>query len=44
MAIDRDLFLAILAMDSYNRGYDQGVGGRPFPTVMPMRPQPLRSA
>lgn len=23
--MNRDLFLAILAMDSYNRGYDQGV-------------------
>lgn len=25
MAISRDLFLAILAMDSYNRGYDAGL-------------------
>lgn len=25
--MDRDLFLAILAMDSYNRGYGQGIGG-----------------
>ena len=27
--MDRDLFLAILAMDSYNRGYDAGVAGLP---------------
>lgn len=25
--MNRDLFLAILAMDSYNRGYGVGVGG-----------------
>lgn len=25
MTIDRDLFLAILAMDSYNRGYGEGI-------------------
>jgi hypothetical protein len=25
--MDRDLFLAILSMDSYNRGYAQGVTG-----------------
>jgi hypothetical protein len=24
---ERDLFLAILAMDSYNRGYDKGIDG-----------------
>ncbi len=23
----KDLFLAILAMDAYNRGYDQGIKG-----------------
>ena len=27
--MNRDLFLAILAMDSYNRGYGQGIGGLP---------------
>jgi hypothetical protein len=27
--MDRDLFLAILAMDAYNRGYEAGVGGLP---------------
>jgi len=27
--MDRDLFLAILAMDSYNRGYGGGVSGLP---------------
>ena len=26
MPISKDLFLAILAMDSYNRGYDAGIG------------------
>ena len=26
MAISKDLFLAILAMDSYNRGYNAGIG------------------
>lgn len=26
MAISNDLFLAILAMDSYNRGYNAGLG------------------
>lgn len=26
-ATSKDLFLAILAMDSYNRGYDAGLGG-----------------
>lgn len=25
--MNRDVFLAILAMDSYNRGYNQGVAG-----------------
>lgn len=25
--ISPDLFIAILAMDSYNRGYDAGIGG-----------------
>ena len=25
--MDRDLFLAILAMDSYHRGYDVGISG-----------------
>lgn len=29
MTMSRDLFLAILAMDSYNRGYNQSVGGLP---------------
>jgi hypothetical protein len=27
MAISRELFSAILAMDSYNRGYDAGISG-----------------
>ncbi len=27
MAITRDLFLSILALDSYNRGYNSGVFG-----------------
>jgi hypothetical protein len=27
MTISKDLFLAILSMDAYNRGYTQGVGG-----------------
>lgn len=27
MGISKDLFSAILAMDSYNRGYDEGVNG-----------------
>lgn len=27
MAISKDLFLAILALDSYNRGYNVGVSG-----------------
>jgi hypothetical protein len=27
MAISSELFLAILAMDSYNRGYNAGLGG-----------------
>jgi 4-diphosphocytidyl-2C-methyl-D-erythritol kinase len=27
MTISKDLFLSILAMDSYNRGYNAGVGG-----------------
>lgn len=27
MTISKDLFLSILAMDSYNRGYAAGVGG-----------------
>ncbi|WP_162933127.1 hypothetical protein [Roseovarius sp. EL26] len=25
MAISKDLFLSILAMDAYNRGYDAGI-------------------
>lgn len=25
--MDRDLFLAILSMDAYNRGYDAGING-----------------
>lgn len=25
--MDRDLFLSIMAMDSYNRGYDRGLAG-----------------
>ena len=29
MTISRDLFLAILAMDSYNRGYSAGIDGLP---------------
>jgi hypothetical protein len=29
MTISRDVMLAILSMDSYNRGYGQGVGGLP---------------
>jgi hypothetical protein len=28
MPISKDLFLAILAMDAYNRGYNAGVGDR----------------
>ncbi|MCH3014575.1 hypothetical protein K3W98_14770, partial [Listeria monocytogenes] len=27
MTINSDLFLAILALDSYNRGYRQGIAG-----------------
>jgi hypothetical protein len=27
MAVSEDLFLAILSMDAYNRGYNQGLGG-----------------
>ena len=27
MAISKDLLLAILSMDSYNRGYNQGING-----------------
>lgn len=27
MTISKDLFLAILAMDSYNRGYNEGISG-----------------
>ena len=27
MTISDDLFLSILAMDSYNRGYDPGIAG-----------------
>ena len=27
MAISEDLFRAVLAMDAYNRGYDEGIGG-----------------
>ena len=27
--MNRDLFLSILAMDSYNRGYGQRIGGLP---------------
>lgn len=29
MTVSRDLFLAILSMDSYHRGYQQGVNGIP---------------
>jgi len=27
MAISKDLFLAILSMDAYNRGYNEGIAG-----------------
>ncbi len=27
MTLSKDLFLAILSMDSYNRGYGQGIRG-----------------
>ena len=27
MTISKDLFLAILSMDSYNRGYGEGIAG-----------------
>ena len=35
MAIDRDLFLPILALDSYNRGYNEGtkIGGTQLGTA-----------
>lgn len=41
MSISRELFLSILAMDSYNRGYNagleredgEGLGGRPSPDI-----------
>ena len=29
MTISKDLFLAILSMDSYNRGYGAGIGAAP---------------
>ena len=29
MSISRELFLAILSMDSYNRGYGSGLGAEP---------------
>lgn len=35
MAMSRDLFLAILAMDSYNRGYGVGVKGLDAPKLNP---------
>ncbi len=30
--MNRDLFLSILAMDSYNRNYAQGIGNLAIPT------------
>jgi hypothetical protein len=35
MAMNRDLFLAILSMDSYNRGYVQGIKGLDSPGPNP---------
>lgn len=35
MTMSRDLFLAILAMDSYNRGYGEGVAGLAAPELNP---------
>jgi hypothetical protein len=35
MTINRDLFLAILSMDSYNRGYDEGIKGLLAPELNP---------
>ncbi len=35
MTINRDLLLAILAMDSYNRGYGQGIKGLESPGPNP---------
>ncbi len=35
MPMNRDLFLAILAMDSYNRGYDAGLKGLASPGPNP---------
>lgn len=29
MNLDRDVFLSILALDSYNRGYEEGLSGLP---------------
>lgn len=31
MTISKELFLALLSMDAYNRGYEPGVGGLPKP-------------
>jgi hypothetical protein len=35
MAMNRDLFLTILSMDSYNRGYGQGIKGLDSPGPNP---------